>query len=133
MGETMGTEEEISKQRALFYKKLDNVNRLKDGVEMKHKSLRQKMREDIIIYSEVKEHQKEAFFTKTVKRWAELKADKELQEELWQEFWIEFSEDRVYSIRAFMESKGYSYPSDCDKYLIFDDLYKEQTKKHFKE
>jgi hypothetical protein len=128
MGEEMGKEEEIAKQRALLYKKFDNVARLKKTNEMRDKSLRQKMKEDVKVYNQVKTHQKQAFFERTVKRWAKLKADKELQEELWTEFWVEFAEDRVYSIRQFMEAKGYEYTEEDNKYLILDDLYKEAKK-----
>jgi hypothetical protein len=120
------SEEEISKLRALLFKKVDNVNRIKAEESYKAiKPLRQRMKESKLIYNQVKKHQQEAFFNKTVNRWAELKHDKDLQEQLFNEFWVEFAEDRIYSIREFMENKGYIYPESANKYLVASQIYKD--------
>jgi hypothetical protein len=127
-GKMEQTEQEISKARALLHKKFQIVERIKRDRYQTDKPLRERMKESQIVYEGVKARQREAFFEKTVKRWAELKADKVLQEELWNEFWVEFAENRINSIREFMESKGYVYPESADKYLMIADIYKNADK-----
>jgi hypothetical protein len=120
------TEEEINKARLELikrYKIKDNLQKEKQKYE---KSLRERMGEDPHVYEQVKIHQKEAFFNTTIKRWEELKSDKELQKELWEEFWVDFVENRVYSIREFMEARGYIYPESANIYGVLASAYKNE-------
>jgi hypothetical protein len=120
------SEEQINIERLNLIKRFNIQDRIDKQGKNYEKSLRERMREDIHVYEQVKIHQQEAFFNKTVKRWEELKANKELQQELWEEFWTDFVDDKVYSIREFMESKGYVYPESANMYSFLADAYKNR-------